>query len=51
MVTSNLPQAAKFTFSGGCGGGNSIFQMPGEKIFWGGIENFWFCLGGGTDPG
>ena len=25
--------------------------MPGEKPFWGGIKNFLFSLGGGTDPG
>ena len=29
-----------------CGGGGSLLKMPGEKSFWGGIENFKFCLGG-----
>ena len=28
--------------------GNSLFEMPGEKIFWGETENFGFCLGGGN---
>ena len=28
-------------------GGNSLFEMPGEEIFWGETENFRFCLGGG----
>ena len=27
-------------------GGKPLFKMPGEKIFWGEIEIFWFCLGG-----
>ena len=27
-------------------GGKSFFEMPGEKCFWGEIENFRFCLGG-----
>ena len=29
-----------------CGGkGKSLLKMAGEKSFWGGIENFRFCLG------
>ena len=27
-------------------GGKSLFEMPGEKCFWGETENFRFCLGG-----
>ena len=27
-------------------GGESLLKMLGEKSFWGGIENFRFCLGG-----
>ena len=30
-----------------CGGGKSLWKMPEKKSFWGGIENFRFCLGGG----
>ena len=35
----------KFIF-GRLWGGNSLFEMPGEKNFWGGIKIFGFCLGG-----
>ena len=35
--------------SGLCVGGRSLLKMPGEKSFWGGIENFKIFPGGGTD--
>ena len=31
--------------SGLWGQGKSLLKMAGEKSFWGGIENFRFCLG------
>ena len=33
----------------GLWGRKSLLKMPGEKSFWGGIENFRFCLGGGGE--
>ena len=52
IESPTLPWAANIFNSAGCGGGgNSLFEMPGEKFFWGETENFRFCLGGGTDPG
>ena len=45
IESPTLPWAAKIFNSAGCGGGNSLFEMPGEKIFWGETENFKFCLG------
>ena len=51
MVTPNLPRAAKFTFSGGCGGGTQFFKCLGRKFFGEESKIFGFAWGGGTDPG
>ena len=50
MVTPNLPRAAKFTFSGGCGGGTQFFKCLGRKFFGEESKIFGFAWGG-TDPG
>ena len=44
LMFANLDENSR---KSGLWGGKSLLKMPGEKSFWGGIENFRFCLGGG----